>query len=94
MASIEKRLFCTRGLFCFWLLVLCAMQMHGQSSSTGEIRGTVTDSSGAVLVGAQVAVVNVATGERRISFTNKEGLYDTGLYTERALYGDDYRTWL
>jgi hypothetical protein len=77
MASIEKRFVFIRVLFCSWLVILCALQMHGQSSSTGEIRGTVTDPSGAVVVGAQAAVVNVATGEEKDFITNKEGLYDT-----------------
>ncbi|HTA80356.1 MAG TPA: TonB-dependent receptor [Terracidiphilus sp.] len=76
MASIEKRL-CIRGLFCSWLIILCALQVHGQSSSTGEIRGTVSDPSGAVLVGAQVDVTNLATGEQKSFITNKDGIYDT-----------------
>ena len=76
MASIEKRL-CIRGLFCSWLIILCGLQVHGQSSSTGEIRGTVSDPSGAVLVGAQVDVTNLATGEQKSFITNKDGIYDT-----------------
>ena len=51
--------------------------MSAQSSSTGEIRGTVSDPSGAVLVGAQVDVTNLATGEQKSFITNKDGIYDT-----------------
>lgn len=67
---------------CSWLITLglllgAGITAYSQSSSTGEIRGTVTDSSGALLPGADVEVVNVATGEQRSFTTNKDGLYDT-----------------
>jgi hypothetical protein len=42
------------------LLSSCAMLANGQS--TGTIRGTVTDASGAVVVGADITVTNEATG--------------------------------
>src|ERR1700733_3008298 len=77
MAWTKKMVFCLRGLFCSWLVIFCTLQMSGQSSSTGEIRGTVTDPVGAVVVGAQVVVTNVATGEQKSFTTNREGLYDT-----------------
>ena len=77
MARTEERFFCMRGLFCSWLVIFCTLQMSGQSSSTGEIRGTVTDPVGAVVVGAQVVVTNVATGEEKSFTTNRDGLYDT-----------------
>ena len=70
-----------RGVGACWMVVcllLCAgTLMRGQSSATGEIRGTVADPSGAVVVGAHVSVTNTATGEEKQFVTNKSGLYDT-----------------
>lgn len=78
MELIEKRLVRMRNfLVIFCLLLGAAIGLRAQSSSTGEIRGTVTDSSGAVIVGAEVSVVNIATGEEKKFVTNKSGLYDT-----------------
>jgi hypothetical protein len=68
---------CCSWLIAFGLLLGAGITAHAQSSSTGEIRGTVTDPSGALLPGADVEVVNIATGEQRRFTTNKDGLYDT-----------------
>ena len=43
--------------------------------TTGTIRGTVTDTSGAIIPGAQVTVTNTATGFTRTATTNTSGLY-------------------
>lgn len=58
-------------VFCLILLpdVLVAQR------STGNIRGVVTDSSGAALVGANVNVKNAGTGETRTATTNQQGEY-------------------
>jgi hypothetical protein len=74
-----------------WLFTLCLLLSgsavaSAQSTATGDIRGTVTDSSGAVVPGATVSVVNVNTGEKKLFKTNRDGLYDTistpnGYYT-------------
>jgi Carboxypeptidase regulatory-like domain len=48
-----------------------------QNTSTGEIRGTVTDASNAVIADATVLVTNTDTGEITHFVTNKDGLYDT-----------------
>jgi Carboxypeptidase regulatory-like domain/TonB dependent receptor-like, beta-barrel len=42
---------------------------------TGTLQGTVTDSSGAVVPGAQVVIRNVETGQERNLTTNSDGLY-------------------
>ena len=42
---------------------------------TGTIAGVVRDPSGAVISGAQVQAVNVATGSGRISSTSSQGNY-------------------
>ena len=82
MGSIQVRLFNLFGKLDGWLLTLCFLLLCGavasaQSTATGDIRGTVTDSSGAVVPGATVSVVNVNTGEKKVFKTNRDGLYDT-----------------
>lgn len=49
----------------------------GQNSNSGDIRGTVTDSSGSVIPGANVTVLNNDTGVITKYTTNNDGLYDT-----------------
>jgi hypothetical protein len=62
-------------LFC---LVLCiAGPAFSQSTNSGDIRGTVTDSSGAVVPGVAVSVLNLDTGAAKDLVTNSDGLYDT-----------------
>ena len=82
MNLIQRRLPQMSGKWCGLLIVFClllggSMIARAQSSSTGDIRGTVTDSTGAVIPGATVLVVNVATGEEKSFTTNRDGLYDT-----------------
>ncbi len=48
-----------------------------QNTNSGDIRGSVSDSSGAVVPGAKVTVLNTDTGVIRELFTNDAGLYDT-----------------
>jgi hypothetical protein len=48
----------------------------GQNANSGEIKGTVTDSSNAVIAGAIVAALNVETGVRTTTLTNRDGIYD------------------
>ena len=43
---------------------------------TGEITGSVTDSTGAVISGASISVTNSATNTQRAVKTNNDGLYD------------------
>jgi outer membrane receptor protein involved in Fe transport len=62
-----------------WALVLAATTWpSGQvaaQTSTGSIRGTVTDSAGAPLAGAEVIALNSATGVQRTAATNQRGFY-------------------
>ena len=82
MGLIQERLLKMGTKLCGWLVACCLLLSagaiaHAQSSATGEIRGTVTDSTGAVLPGASIAVLNINTGEQKLFTTNKVGLYDT-----------------
>src|SRR5580658_7673560 len=64
-----------------FLLVALVVSMasvvaRAQQSITGEIKGSVTDASGAVVPAAAVSIQNVATGVVTPSTTNDHGLYD------------------
>ncbi len=48
-----------------------------QATNSGDIRGTVTDPSGALIPDVTVTVVNLDTGITKVLTTNKAGLYDT-----------------
>ena len=50
----------------------------GQNTNSGDIRGTVTDPSGAVIPGATVTVVDVDKDVTRVFTTDGAGLFDTG----------------
>ena len=47
-----------------------------QNTNSGDIRGTVTDASGAVIPGVAVTLLNTNTGVSKELVTNSAGLYD------------------
>ncbi len=59
------------------LLIVGSGACFAQSTNAGDIRGTVTDSSGALIPGVKVTVLNVETGVSKIFSSNQDGLYDT-----------------
>ncbi len=60
------------------LAILCMAGLAtAQSTNSGDIRGTVTDASGAVIPGVKVTVLEVDTGVSNEYVTNGAGLYDT-----------------
>lgn len=74
-----KNLF--RSTFVFSLVVFGTLAFASaaiaQNTNSGDIRGTVTDSSGAVVPDVTVVVHNVNTGDSHTYVTNGAGLYDT-----------------
>src|SRR5580692_4627043 len=76
---------CMRCLVAACLLLFIAFPAFSQSRNTGEIRGTVTDPSGAAGAGATVTVTNIDTGVVTVFTTNDAGLYDT-LSTQTGNY--------
>ncbi|WP_446743582.1 carboxypeptidase regulatory-like domain-containing protein [Silvibacterium acidisoli] len=50
---------------------------YAQSTNSGDIRGTVSDTSGALIPGAKVSVLNVDTGVAKDYITDQDGLFDT-----------------
>ncbi len=70
----------------FVALVSCVLLtasglLHAQTGGTGAISGEITDPAGAMVVGAQVKVTNVATGETRAVQSNDHGLFVASLLT-------------
>jgi hypothetical protein len=64
-------------LFTGWFLAGGSRASFGQAINAGDIRGTVTDSSGALVPGATVTVLNIDTGVAKDYTANDDGLYDT-----------------
>src|SRR3989442_9944109 len=62
-------------LFLFAIFLLPSLPAPAQSQTTGRVAGTVKDQNGAVIVGAEVTVVNKATGDERKVTTDGEGNY-------------------
>jgi hypothetical protein len=49
--------------------------LFGQATATGTVEGTISDSSQALVVGAQVVIADAATGAKRTMVTNSAGSY-------------------
>jgi len=59
------------------LVFFLAKPALSQNTNTGEIRGTVTDASGAVAPDVTVTLTNIDTGETKDFVSNSAGIYDT-----------------
>ncbi|MFN3323524.1 MAG: carboxypeptidase regulatory-like domain-containing protein [Bryobacteraceae bacterium] len=57
-------------------LVLCLSSVVWAQAPTGQITGTVSDPSGAVVSGAAVTAINAATNVRRETSTNESGIFN------------------
>jgi hypothetical protein len=62
---------------------------HGQTIVSGDLTGHVTDSSGAIVVGATVTLSSDADGSKRVETTNAEGVFrfsllPPGTYTAKV----------
>ena len=64
-----------RGLFLSLALVVIAASAAFSQTSTGSIRGYVTDSSGTPIAGARVVAVNSQTAAQREATTQSNGFY-------------------
>jgi hypothetical protein len=66
-----------------WTGIVCALALclagsiHAQNSNSGDIRGTVTDATGALVPGVLITVTNNNTGVITKYVTNGDGIYDT-----------------
>ncbi len=73
----------------FFTVLLAGAQMVFGQSSLGEVRGRISDSTGAVINGAKVEIKNQTTAETRTVVTNSQGEYtvsklSVGVYTVTA----------
>jgi carboxypeptidase family protein len=83
---MKKNLSAIQWLRCALLLSL--LLINGRAQTQGEITGVISDSGGAVVQGATVAVTNTATGAARTVTSNEAGVYRfpsllPGVYTLR-----------
>src|SRR3989441_4982391 len=68
----------------FWwvaLLITFVPSLMAQTSGTGALTGTVTDSSGAVVPGVMVTAISLDTGHSRSATTGEDGSYKLTLLT-------------
>ena len=75
----------TSARLCVWVALVCGAALYAQEYR-GRIQGTVVDSSNAVVVGASVTLVNVATNASATKSTSETGHYlfdlvEPGAYT-------------
>ena len=67
-----KRIVPTLLLLC---LAISASLLRAQTTTTGELAGTVTDPTGAVVTNSTLMITNVATGAKVTAQTNSTGAY-------------------
>ena len=63
------------GALCLATLVLFATLGKAQIAGTGNVQGTVQDSSGAVIPNANVAITDVSTQVNHTTKSDKAGVY-------------------
>src|SRR5437773_9417520 len=63
----------------FAVLLLSLISTLAQTQTTGRIAGALKDQNGAIIVGAEITVINKATGDERKVNTDKEGNYTVPL---------------
>jgi hypothetical protein len=68
-----------RVVFTLIVLAMTAQVTFSQTSTTGAIRGTVTDATGAVISGATVTIASKATDQVRTVKSDSSGQYAVGL---------------
>lgn len=68
----------TEQILTLILFSACAGSGFGQATNSGDIRGTVTDPSGAVVPGVTITVKDIDKDVSRTVVTDAAGLYNTG----------------
>src|SRR5437773_4837454 len=66
---------CCLCTFLFLMFLVYSPAASGQAANSGTVAGTVTDQSGAAVVGATVTLVDTATNTERTAVTNDTGRY-------------------
>src|SRR2546429_2250599 len=65
----------SRIVFTLIAFLFAVLSLNAQSGYEAQIRGTITDPSGALVIGANVTLVNTSTGVPLKTKTNEKGLY-------------------
>ena len=73
-SSSAARLAANLALFSYLMLLLSALPLRGQAVKASLV-GTVTDSSGAVVPGAEITITEVNTNFSRSTTANESGYY-------------------
>src|SRR6185503_3221482 len=68
-----RNLFVQRGIPVFILILCAAVAANAQFKAS--VQGTVTDSTGAIVTGATVNLINNETGQTQEATTNDSGFY-------------------
>jgi hypothetical protein len=63
------------ALFCCLALLLLASKTNAQNAGTGQIQGTIADSSGALIPGATVTLTEATTRVQRTTQSDNAGVY-------------------
>lgn len=77
--SLVRPKFVLSLFLCLAVMFACTSPVWAQTGSTGALTGTVTDPSGAVIVGAKVTATNIGTGQPRAAETGSDGSYKFSL---------------
>ncbi|HEY1648675.1 MAG TPA: carboxypeptidase regulatory-like domain-containing protein [Terracidiphilus sp.] len=75
MQSFGSKFSLLAGYVCAMLLLLIPVQVRAQIAGTGNIQGTVSDSSGAVIPNANVTLTNQATDVKHTSQSDGSGVF-------------------
>jgi len=73
--AFRYRIFALGVATAFGMVLCAAPVVYAQYHVNGTITGTITDTSGAIVPGANVTLTNDSTGVRLSSETNKAGVY-------------------
>src|SRR5215469_3237624 len=73
--DMKAKQWITTGLTLLVIVLLIAPSLVAQSLVSGDLTGTVTDPSGAVVSGATVTLKSDSTGATRTATTNNSGAY-------------------
>jgi hypothetical protein len=75
----RSNIFSQTYLMLLLVVLMAAVRVGAQTSTTGDITGLVTDPTAAVVSGAPVALKNVDTGRSTSTTTNAQGSYNFSL---------------
>jgi hypothetical protein len=75
MCCLVRRSAIARQFFFVTLLVVAACTLHAQTAGSGNIQGTVTDTTGAVVANARVTLTNTSSGVSHVTQTDNSGVF-------------------